>query len=137
MENKAPLAWSEKYRVGHQRIDDNRKLIFEIRGLANKATSDGRSSEMVQQILSNLMDFSPRHFPDEEEFMQSIGFPDLKNHRESHLLLLQKTEDFIEQLRLGYSVTIHDVLGFLEEWIYSHLLDEDMKIMEFSELKTR
>ena len=86
------IQWDNAYSLGIKNIDDQHKHLFHI---VDKIFSLQESRDVkgnIRTILHELFEYIKVHFKDEEEFMQSINFPDLTYHRELHEQLVRQVQ---------------------------------------------
>ena len=128
MTNDQNLIWSEQYRIGDERIDKEHQYLFEIQRQIADINPANTSADTVRPILNELLDYTQIHFRDEELLMRRIKYSDYELHIKEHMTIVRGLEDLMEEFKLGYSVTLVDILRLLEDWIVNHTLSEDMKL---------
>lgn len=122
----AGLEWSEEYRLGINKIDEQHKYLFEI--VAQIANLDALTStkEELKTILGELSRYMKEHFSDEEAYMIRIGFPEYEYHRNLHA-------DIIEFVNTSVTSSptlamIRTKLKFIiKKALIDHIIIEDMK----------
>lgn len=125
------FAWNERYRLGVDEMDAEHKILIErINALAN-AINDGASHAKLLERYRALSHYTKEHFADEEKFMHSIGYPDLKNHQTVHKTLLARVDDFEDQVALG-TYDPAALMAFLNDWLVKHILGVDMKYANYT-----
>lgn len=124
------LIWSSKYELGHSKIDTQHQQLFKLYSRVTEAFQQGKGNEYIHAAVDDLITYTRFHFKDEESLMARLGYPDLATHREEHNQLLMQVETFAEELKEGKPVLIYEVLGFVRDWIQSHILEEDVKLRQ-------
>ena len=82
------------------------------------------------------MDYTVKHFKDEEKFMEQHGFPGLAAHKTEHILLLQEAADFQENYNANpASVRPIEVARFLGDWLTHHIQQMDFTYATFIKAK--
>ncbi len=136
----AEINWSDAFSVGVAELDEqHKKLIALINRLAAYArlgsaapaataaahTSQREPAGAVHELLSELFDYTRRHFKAEEEHMQSIGYARLPAHVAEHAVFLEKIAGFTIASASGVveAVKMH---RYLLEWFTEHILAADM-----------
>ncbi|QOY55538.1 hemerythrin family protein [Candidatus Sulfurimonas marisnigri] len=122
------LKWNNVYSVGIESIDTQHKKLFEIvnRLFAIENTSD--KTEEIKKILYEFSDYMRTHFDDEEKYMLSIGYPDIKEHILLHQNLVESlasvmnTPADIETIKTKMNVIAKEIL-------VNHIVKEDTKIL--------
>lgn len=133
--SQSPFAFTEKYLVGVQLIDEEHKRLFEIMEQANQVIHDEMSFDKYDEIIDiidELRDYTEFHFSDEENFMKSINYPDLDKQLLAHSHFVEKLNeidlDNVDNDQQGY---LNDLLAFLLNWLTNHILKMDKKIGAF------
>lgn len=119
--------WEDKYSIDSKRIDNQHKKLFELAAQAYSMGSRHISKEEIKGVLDSFFNYMKVHFKDEEEFMKSIGYPNLSQHQEIHQHIIHSLVALIRD--------IHNVNDMKEKlsiiaknWLLEHILHEDMKI---------
>lgn len=122
----ACINWSEEFITGIESIDDQHRHLVDLANKFEEASRRGKGSRVMSDILNDLAGYTQEHFAHEEKIMEESGFPGLAQHMARHRRLLQKVERFqFEFGTQGKRVTT-EVREFLQYWIQSHILQEDM-----------
>lgn len=124
--------WKAQYVLGVDEMDDEHKVLIEkINALVNGINQSANSSE-IQRLFSDLANYTKKHFSDEEKYMESIRYPDLKAHKQIHHNLLAKVAEFGKTIENG-SFDSTSLVAFLNDWLSKHIMGIDMKYARFSE----
>lgn len=124
--------WTGDMSVGEAGLDnDHRQLLSLFNQLATAEVLGNRS--MIEYILDDLYHYTHEHFAREEQYMQSMGFPELEAHRRIHEAL----SDRVARLRWQYHHGLRDSLSigtlrFLTTWLFEHIMGEDKRYFEYA-----
>ena len=122
---KFTTKWDKAFLIGHEKIDGEHKKLFDI---ANKLSKYKNDPKKIIEIIKELIAYTKFHFDNEEEFMASINYEDLEQHKILHKTLIQKLSATIKQMN---KLEIDEVLEKLNELvnknIVQHILIEDKK----------
>lgn len=126
-----PLAWSEEYSVGVPAIDAEHQLLFEVVGMLIDAP-DPVTPWITSQLLESLAEYSRVHFEHEERYQESVGYPDLAEHRRHH----REFSSHVAQLQQKFAqdpalVDIPELRRTLKHWLVEHVMQDDMKFGRF------
>lgn len=124
--------WKAQYVLGVDEMDDEHKVLIEkINALVNGINQNaGRRS--IQNLFADLANYTKKHFSDEERYMESIDYPDLKGHQQVHRNLLNKVGEFEKAVAEGsFDSTV--LIGFLNDWLVKHIMGVDMKYARYSD----
>jgi hemerythrin-like metal-binding protein len=75
-----------------------------------------------------LVDYTKRHFADEEKFMMSINYSELAHHKELHRKLINDIVLILIDIKKGKVVDPFAFIDFLTDWLINHIRYEDKKI---------
>lgn len=125
------FVWKEDYSTGIEVIDLQHQKLFalgsDIFDLIN--LKDGLDHyDEIMEILTNLRDYAIYHFDFEEDYMKSIGYENLDEHKKLHSALIEKLSSIETKDIDGEQKTVLIVmLDFVATWIGHHILKEDFK----------
>jgi hemerythrin-like metal-binding protein len=107
--------------------DDHRKLVDLLNRLV-AAQREGKSNIILAFLLDDLAKNTVRHFNNEEFLMRQHGYAGTVPHIAEHNILMDELLAFKAQLESGKATVSADLLTFLHDWLYTHILDSDMKL---------
>jgi hemerythrin-like metal-binding protein len=130
------IEWTDQMATGIPAIDKQHRFLVETLQDANEKLLNDRDGYLLDKIAKDLLGYAITHFETEEKLMQRYGydraFPEeAKNHICDHREFSQKVVAICEKLREGDKVSRVEVLRFLNDWLYDHLLGVDQKYGEF------
>jgi hemerythrin-like metal-binding protein len=107
--------------------DDHQKLIAMLNRLF-AAQREGKSNIILGYLLDDLAKYTVKHFNQEETLMRQYKYADAARHTEEHSKLVAELMAFKEKLEGGKVKVSAELLTFLHDWLYTHILDSDMKL---------
>ena len=113
-------------------IDKAHQQIVEYYNTLVDIIVTGDEMSMFVTVLDKMSEYSFKHFKDEEEFMSSFSYPHLKEHKELHHNYLKQVALFNAKYLQPGSTNPEDVLDFLSKWWCNHILEHDMKYINYS-----
>jgi len=120
------IEWNDSHSVGVQILDDQHKNLFKIVNELHAAMMRQEGKSAAGPLLEELLKFSQEHFATEEKMMEAAQYPGLAQHQAHHRELTRKAQEFAARYQRGESgLTIH-LLKFLNEWLNTHIHEEDM-----------
>lgn len=124
------MTWCEKYLTGIEEIDNQQvELVETIYRFKESLSDDISYTEMeVGQTLKYLVDYAMNHFPKEESYMISIGYPDYDEHKRQHSDFTRKLISILSLLKGKGSYRPIQLYYFLIHWLEEHIAVEDMKL---------
>lgn len=127
--------WKEEYLTGIQEIDEQHARFFEM-GINMNNIIIRFNDEDIQEELYNafidLIEYTIYHFRTEENFLTSINYPNLDQHRAAHHQFVEKlhaldlTDMSREQGQFAFSL-----LKMISIWITEHIIGEDMRYIDY------
>ena len=128
--------------IGVEEIDEEHRELFrlvgEVQDLLDDKWSNDRYSEICD-VIERLKEYAAQHFRHEEEYMEKIGHPELDMQREQHAQFCKKVNEVdLKSAEDNQQRFISDLLSFLVNWLYKHILGSDVligKLMSVEEWK--
>ena len=122
------MEWYDSYNIGIEQIDrQHKELVHRISRLQATLTC-GDINQEVGNTLRFLVDYTKRHFADEEKLMESINYAELPHHQELHKRLINETVLILMDIKKGKAVDPLAFIDFLTNWLLKHIRYEDKKI---------
>lgn len=123
--------WSEEYSVHNETIDAEHRKLFELAHRVEAAANKAANRSEVKEILAEFFNYMRVHFAHEEEYMKSIGYPELPNHKEIHKDFTRNVASLVKN-----SHSINDLkenlLIIARDWLVGHIMQEDKRIEEWN-----
>ena len=122
----------DEFLTGIKEIDDEHRRLFEIAEetyqLKNAEFYADKYDE-IKAILAQLRDYTKMHFQHEEAYMESIQYKKMFTQKVQHQAFIEKLEDLdFSDIDENSDGVIDEILGFLTEWLVSHILENDKQI---------
>lgn len=135
MYNCDSLQWSDIYKISDPTIDQEHQKIFEI---ANKFTTFSDNSDKVKELIEELLNYTKYHFNNEEDYMLSLDYPLIKEHKVLHAKLIKELNDFLHNINDFEIDEIAKKLHyFIKTKVATHILTEDKKLLHFVQNKSK
>lgn len=128
------VEWTEALRIGVSEIDQQHQKLIDIRNrLALSCAADNPArDDDFHRILSELFEYTRAHFQAEEDFMESIDFPQQASQHEQHAQFIDTIVEFSAAASNGTADQEAGV-NFLTHWLLAHICHSDMEIRHFLE----
>ena len=123
------LTWDDKvHSIGIRKMDDQHKqLLGLIAALHNQR--DANDPVFFEKIFATLVQYTQKHFGDEEAMMKRMSFPGFVPHKKQHAKFFETVtklkKDFDNQDESKRALAIEKLTKFLSEWLTHHILVED------------
>ena len=120
------IEWLDSYRLGHDEIDAQHQMLFELVNRLLAAT--GKAS--LTEAVANLVQYTREHFTHEETIMLAIGYPHIVAHVKQHQTLLSKLNN-VAELIANYTLDVANFKSFLSAWMLNHMETLDAQLVTF------
>lgn len=135
---KVPFLWTEALRMGHDTIDRQHQSLYEsFQGVSQLLEMpDVNMKYWFGMVIRKTEEYVLTHFADEEQLMADLNYPDFHAHKLLHMEIvetLKKHQAMIKQLKTEEEkmAEARSLLEFLNEWLDSHVLVDDKKLVAF------
>lgn len=123
-----PLVWDAK--IFGLNIDDmdneHQVLIKKMNVLHDLANAKGIQGAHLDRAFEDLIQFTAKHFADEEALMSSFSFQGLATHKVIHQQLLARLHEHHNEFKIK-GVISQACFDFLHTWLTSHIRGIDTK----------
>lgn len=121
--------WCDAYLIGHEKIDKEHKRLFEI---ANEVFIVENDTKKLKELVKELIKYTKFHFANEENYMRSINFKNLEEHKTIHRIIVGDLENLIKKIdHLEHNQILERLQIFVVESLVKHILIEDKKVHHF------
>ncbi len=119
--------WDQSLDVGVDQMNEQHKKLVGLMDILSQNSLAGVSKEGLMSGCQELVDAVTKHFKDEENYMESIAFPFLEAHKNSHVKLLADLNQLLEDFKNSTgSQSNEKFLNFFNVWILTHIRGIDM-----------
>lgn len=131
----ALINWSNEFSVGISSIDVQHQKLVGLVNELNDAMAQRKGKEVLEKILTGLVDYTKTHFAAEESLFRTHGYPEAVAHKMKHDELAKKVMAFQKDFHDGKSVMSVEIMAFLKDWLLNHIKGTDMKYSPFLKSK--
>lgn len=123
------FCWKNSFKIGNTHIDAEHQELFKIASEAFKKVPANEKKAKIKETLKKLFDYFKEHFKNEEEFMISIKYEKIEEHKAIHVNIIDILKKLILDSTNMESKEIEDNLAnFIEISLVHHIVNEDKKI---------
>ena len=131
------IKWTDDMSVGLPKLDDDHRLIIEAINQLGVSAGDAAQQDVVRQHLMRLRRYAEVHFAREENVLAACAFPALeiqkKEHQDFVKCIQEATQRFDAKPAESAGTISQELLGFLRDWLWYHILIEDMAYRPYVE----
>lgn len=118
--------WRDEYSVNNEDIDNQHKKLFALAMKVYKLSSQKISKHDISRVFKGLFNYMKEHFYLEEEYMKSIGYPKLQEHKKQHQEIIDEVTNILKNYHSIES--IHEALKTTsKKWLTDHIIDHDFQ----------
>ena len=124
------IQWNARNETGIALIDEQHKGIVSIINTFYHLMGLRWGSTMLYSCISDTMkNYSRTHFITEENFLESMGYKDIEQHKDLHRKLSLEIERIeFDAIRLNEAGPL---LDFLKKWWIDHISEEDLRYAQY------
>ena len=119
------ITWSDNYSVKIAKFDNQHKNLVNIINDMHSAMGSGKGKELLKPTLEKLIDYTVKHFAEEESEMKRTGYHSYTSHKFEHDKLTRTVKELYSKINSGQTVLSMEVMNFLREWLTSHIVKVD------------
>ncbi len=131
----ALIEWNDEiYSVGIRKMDDQHKvLVGLINALHDRRNSDDK--EFLNRVLVTLVEYTKKHFADEERLLEKLHWNNLSNHKFQHVQFVKTVSDMraLYEKNSAPPEMIGKLSELLKDWLTRHILVEDKAYQKYLE----
>ena len=127
----ALITWNDSLSVKVKQFDEQHKKLVDMLNQLFDAMKAGKGSQVLGDILKQLITYTQTHFAAEERLLKQYAYPDFEAHKKEHNVLVMQVLDIQKQLGDGKAVLTQNVMNFLRDWLSRHIQGDDRKYGEF------
>lgn len=123
--------WNKKFFTGITEIDyQHFKIVEYVNELYRMYLKKDTPSAMIE-TLKELAQIATLHFATEEKYMKKYNYPQYTEHFNKHKQILKQVGDYLKAIDNKTAVIDEAFLNFFNDWLRTHILDEDMQYGPF------
>ncbi len=127
MQSNQKISWDDSYKIGIEMLDYQHKKLFDLVNRLYDLEDSQDTKEELRVILYEFNDYMQTHFQEEEEYMLSIGFPNLQEHKQLHKDIVEYLSQIIHT-PAKLSIIKSKMRVVAKRALIDHIMNEDSKI---------
>jgi hemerythrin len=122
--------WNSTLETGHLLIDSQHKELIKTINELVDACHQGQAADQVSKTLNFLLDYTKRHFHDEEALQQQSNYPDYPNHHKLHEDFVQSVVSLAAELKQTGPTPqiINKIVSGVGNWLVQHIMQQDTQV---------
>ena len=127
--------WSDNYSVSVAEMDSQHKKLLDILNELYEAMNQRKGNEILNKVLTDLINYTRMHFAAEERYMQTHNYPGYNDQKKEHDFFIEKIKGFQSDLNAGKLTLSIEISTFLKNWLVNHISVVDKKYGSFFNAK--
>lgn len=125
--------FTKDLETGNTLIDTEHRQLFNAINALLDACSKGQGRAKLGETADFLVQYTAKHFSDEEQLQARHGYPDYPRHRKLHADFKHTVQDLAARLKAtGATVAlVGEVNTKVGGWLVHHVKGEDKKVAEY------
>ena len=122
--------WSSDLETGNATIDTQHKKLIQAINDLQTALKEGKGREKIRETLDFLLNYTVKHFTDEQNLQQKYGYPDYVNHKKLHDGFTATVKDLSDKINAqGPTISLmSQVNSNVGGWLVNNIKSEDVKV---------
>jgi hemerythrin len=126
--------WTQEMSVHNDVLDGQHQELFAKINELLQAIINDEGEAMIENVVDFFEKYMNEHLVYEEEYLTKIGYPELREHHEQHVIFINKYNELKQKLfedTVNRSQLVFDIESFMGSWLTEHLLTEDQKYAKY------
>ncbi|MEG0753269.1 MAG: hemerythrin family protein [Angelakisella sp.] len=122
--------FTKDLETGNPTIDTQHKQLIQAINDLLTACSTGNGRAQIEKTAKFLLDYTSKHFADEEKLQVQSRYPDYLNHKKYHEGFVKVVKDIVAELQAsGPSIVlVGKINNAIAGWLINHITKEDVKV---------
>lgn len=129
------IDWTDVLDIGLPTIDEQHKELIGLSNSLIQAMINGMGSDVLEETVAELCEYTRSHFADEEAYMAEIDYPGLAEQKAAHAKLAAEVDQLKQRIVAGEQMSPNDMLDFINNWIVTHIMEMDSQIGIFAKAR--
>jgi len=125
------ITWEETMSVNVQEIDKQHQGLINLINDLNKAMRERKTKEVLDEIISSLIDYTLTHFLTEEKYFEKFEYLSASAHKKEHNDFVNRVSEFKKNFDEGKMMLSIEIMDFLKDWLTNHIKGSDKKYGPF------
>lgn len=109
------MQWSDRMETGVKEADEQHKKLVSLVNELYDAMKQGKSKDILNKALNELVKYGVQHFNTEETLMTKYGFPGLAEHKKEHEAFKAKIKEIMDKQAKGETTVTMELMSFLKD----------------------
>ncbi len=125
------IVWKDEHSINVKEIDIQHQKILELVNELHTSVEASVDKQDLEGLLTKLVEYTHKHFSDEEQLMKQHNYPNLTKHHKEHRILLQHLDHLVSAVSNGKHPTFRSDYDVSSDWAMLHILECDKQLGTF------
>ncbi len=125
------MEWNQGMSVGSPTIDSQHKQLIDLINKLGTAMQQGQGNEVMKEVLTELTNYTIKHFRYEESVFDASRYPQSEAHKQKHNVLVDQVKKIRDKVSSGQAAVSVSTLNFLKDWVSEHIMKTDMTYSQY------
>ena len=107
------FVWEDKYSLQIAELDRQHQKLFALFNELYDAMQQGQADEVIDKVLTSVIDYTAYHFDFEEKLLHEAGFREEAAHRAEHAKLAEQAKALAQRLKARHRDTAVPIRGLI------------------------
>jgi len=123
--------WNPEWATGHELIDSQHKQLIAAVNSLFDAQRDGKGRMEVERTMTFLVDYTTKHFNDEQKLQEKYEYPLYPEHKQIHDNFKNTANELSNTLHRDGPTDelVHNICVTIGRWVINHIKSEDFKMV--------
>jgi hemerythrin-like metal-binding protein len=113
--------------TGIDTMDNQHRRLFDLINELSEAVTEGKGRDVMASVFDALIDYTSKHFAEEERMLEETRYPELEAQRKSHIAFVNKVMEARAGFESGTGMVASEIINFLNDWLVKHIGVMDKK----------
>jgi hemerythrin-like metal-binding protein len=115
------ITWDQSLSVNVPDLDAQHRRLVEMINELHEAMTKGQGREALKPLLGGLAQYTMTHFRAEEQYMRTINYPNLPQHKAEHERLVRRVKELTQSYESSQISLTIETMNFLRDWLTNHI----------------
>ncbi len=126
----AYFEWLDDLVIDQGPIDKDHHRLVDLVNLLHAAALQNSDPIAVRELMAELIFDTQDHLLREEELMLAVNFPDLAEHKQSHLAVMARLQELQREYHDASSGSALRLAELLRDWLAHHIREADKELRD-------
>jgi len=123
--------FDDEFKLGIEAADIEHGKLVNMLNRTHELLGEGKRDVAREYFNKTLSAYVLEHFNNEETFLKSIGFPQLKEHKRIHANFRKSFEELAPKIEKADDAAFRQALADTFAWIIHHIGKTDKKYADY------